>query len=491
MADQMEEFEGPERRRSAATSASRRRIRASRTRKADSARAARTSICPEARRKIASSVGTQPFLPFDDEAEPARDSQPLPAAARRKPLASRAEPAPDVPREPPASSIALARRLRRALRSTKRSSSPRPSPSGIRSSNASRGRVTASCSCGSRPSARSRSRSSESELAREGRKLLSRAQALALVEQACGECFERGSYFGALKDRPGFHRAIQNALDELRAAGVSPDDLPARGVRRSAQAAGAPAIPARVRDGARGDGLDRPRGGPEARGREIRARRRSAERPHARLSPVPDGLDLHSVERRFVDALGGRASDPRQRTARTRWSVRVAGCPFRSRARRRERDPSRLPRNPLLRKSLRRGGGPLHRCLDLSGARASSSRRSTGFPCTFREWRSPRVTRGPGRAALAFLAGSAAASRRRFSDEALASGDFGPGAASRDRFRSPSRAVRPRRGNRMGSRAPSARARPARRRDRFAEPAPGGRGRPTSARLAKSGGSGG
>ncbi|HEY1434938.1 MAG TPA: PD-(D/E)XK nuclease family protein, partial [Thermoanaerobaculia bacterium] len=65
------------------------------------------------------------------------------------------------------------------------------------------------------------------ELAREGLRLLSRAQALALVEQACGEFLTPESYFGQLRDRPGFHRALQRTFDEIRAAGLSPDALPA------------------------------------------------------------------------------------------------------------------------------------------------------------------------------------------------------------------------------------------------------------------------
>src|SRR5258706_8913047 len=65
------------------------------------------------------------------------------------------------------------------------------------------------------------------DLAREGVRLLSRAQALALVERACGEYLTAKSYFGQLRDRPGFHRALQRTFDEIRPAGLSPDALPA------------------------------------------------------------------------------------------------------------------------------------------------------------------------------------------------------------------------------------------------------------------------
>jgi ATP-dependent helicase/nuclease subunit B len=63
-------------------------------------------------------------------------------------------------------------------------------------------------------------------LADEGLTLLSRAQALAFVEQACAEALGQTSYFGELALRPGLHRAIQSAFDELRSAGISPSDLP-------------------------------------------------------------------------------------------------------------------------------------------------------------------------------------------------------------------------------------------------------------------------
>ena len=63
-------------------------------------------------------------------------------------------------------------------------------------------------------------------IAREGLTLLSRAQALALIEQASAETLAGSPYFGALAARPGLHRAIQNTFDELRSAGISPQALP-------------------------------------------------------------------------------------------------------------------------------------------------------------------------------------------------------------------------------------------------------------------------
>ncbi|HSD72703.1 MAG TPA: hypothetical protein VLE54_07925, partial [Thermoanaerobaculia bacterium] len=65
-----------------------------------------------------------------------------------------------------------------------------------------------------------------SSIADEGLTLLSRAQALALIEQACAETLTGSAYFGELAARPGLHRAIQNTFDELKSAGISPDALP-------------------------------------------------------------------------------------------------------------------------------------------------------------------------------------------------------------------------------------------------------------------------
>ena len=63
-------------------------------------------------------------------------------------------------------------------------------------------------------------------LAADGRRLLSRAQLLAVVESACDEVLKADSYFGKLRERVGLHRALHRTLDELRRAGVAPGTLP-------------------------------------------------------------------------------------------------------------------------------------------------------------------------------------------------------------------------------------------------------------------------
>jgi RecB family exonuclease len=62
-------------------------------------------------------------------------------------------------------------------------------------------------------------------IAREGLTVLSRAQALSLVERACDRALGDSSYFSAIADRPGFHRAMQRSLDDLRFAGLSAVEL--------------------------------------------------------------------------------------------------------------------------------------------------------------------------------------------------------------------------------------------------------------------------
>src|SRR5436305_7249750 len=63
------------------------------------------------------------------------------------------------------------------------------------------------------------------DLAREGVTVLSRAQALALIERACDKVLDSESYFAALADRPGLHRAIQTSIDDLRHAGIDPSKI--------------------------------------------------------------------------------------------------------------------------------------------------------------------------------------------------------------------------------------------------------------------------
>ena len=62
-------------------------------------------------------------------------------------------------------------------------------------------------------------------LASDGVTVLSRAQALALVERVCDRVLDSSTYFAALADRPGLHRAIQKSIEDLGHAGLEPSDV--------------------------------------------------------------------------------------------------------------------------------------------------------------------------------------------------------------------------------------------------------------------------
>ena len=73
-------------------------------------------------------------------------------------------------------------------------------------------------------------------IAAEGLTVVSRAQALSLIERACDRVLGSSSYFAALADRPGLHRAIQKSLEDLRHAGVSASSLRGRDFEDAAKA---------------------------------------------------------------------------------------------------------------------------------------------------------------------------------------------------------------------------------------------------------------
>ena len=300
---------------------------------------------------------------------------------------------------PPAAGLdRLARpRLRASARSRRRSSSPRPSRSATP--------LVERLAREGHPWMNLRVETARTlaldlvgaELAREGLRLLSRAQALALVEQACAEFLTPGSYFGQLRDRPGFHRALQRTFEEIRAAGLSAGGPAARGVRGPPQAAGAP-------------------------GRPLPLRRRPRERPLHRLgrgAPAGGrGGGAGPARRRFYLRPGGRGPDRRRARARRKGRRRPARDPrdgaaraldrrgiagaARARRRRGERDPRGLsphPRRTGSRSTRSRSSTPIPAPIPRS--RGSSSREHE-VPCTFASGVAAPFTH-PGQAALAFL----------------------------------------------------------------------------------------
>lgn len=141
-------------------------------------------------------------------------------------------------------------------------------------------------------------------LAAEGRRLLSRAQLLSVVESACDEVLGPASYFGALRRSVGLHRALHRTLDELRRARVTPAELgsaafddPRKGAELAALAKAYEALLARHGASDAAEVLQRAiavcAGG-----------RRLAAAAHLLR---PSGLELAPLEEAFLEAWAGVA----------------------------------------------------------------------------------------------------------------------------------------------------------------------------------------
>ncbi len=139
-------------------------------------------------------------------------------------------------------------------------------------------------------------------LAASGRVTLSRAQLLALVEDACDQVLKPDSYFGALRERPGLHRALQSTLNEIRRAGLTPEDLPSEALEDPRKAREMKAIGRSYRDaletGKFADPLDV----------LAAATRMLGEDESLKLEPGvhvlrPEGLELSTLEAAFLAAL--------------------------------------------------------------------------------------------------------------------------------------------------------------------------------------------
>jgi ATP-dependent helicase/nuclease subunit B len=255
------------------------------------------------------------------------------------------------------------------------------------------------------------------ELAREGRRLLSRAQALALVEQACAEAIGPDSYFGALRERPGLHHALQRTLEELRAAGIEASAIPASAFADPRKAREIRAIleryAAALEKGKYVDSL------------EVLRRAAASELP-AGPTPVryllPEDTDLSELERRLLERLAGDRLRMLPVDAPSSWTAQAAGA----------RLLRAIGEENEIREAFRRilaEGIPfddaeiLHTDDAVYPALVWELAREHDIPCTFGGGTAVTYSR-PGQAAIAFLdwiAEGFAAERLR---EALASGSL-------------------------------------------------------------------
>jgi ATP-dependent helicase/nuclease subunit B len=138
-------------------------------------------------------------------------------------------------------------------------------------------------------------------IAEEGLTLLSRAQALALIEQACAETLAPASYFGELAARPGLHRAIQTTFDELRSAGISPAALPETAFGDPRKVLELKSVLAVYEAAlARGKFVDRP----EVLRRAVKDLRESPRSPNS-LYLLAGRFELSAAERELVDRISG------------------------------------------------------------------------------------------------------------------------------------------------------------------------------------------
>ncbi len=144
------------------------------------------------------------------------------------------------------------------------------------------------------------------DLAERGLTVLSRAQALAIIERACDRVLGDSSYFAALLGRPGLYRAIQRSVDDLRHAGVSPEALPKRAFEDERKARDLALIIRAYEEELR-DRKFVDRFGVISRAIELAEERVWSSDA---LWFVADDIELSNTERKLLDAVGGQAILP-------------------------------------------------------------------------------------------------------------------------------------------------------------------------------------
>ena len=208
------------------------------------------------------------------------------------------------------------------------------------------------------------------DLAREGLRLLSRAQALALVEQACAEFLKPRSYFGQLRDRPGFHRALQRTFEEIRAAGLSAAALPPGAFDDPRKLQELKGILARYdADLAKGRFID---------SAAVLRRAVAAAKPDpgAPVYLVPEDADLTAVERALLETIAAGRLETLAAEPAESWTAGGARATL-VRAIGEENEIRRVFREVLdERDPLRRRRDPLHRSVHVSRARLGARPRA-------------------------------------------------------------------------------------------------------------------
>jgi RecB family exonuclease len=251
-------------------------------------------------------------------------------------------------------------------------------------------------------------------LAREGLRLLSRAQALALVEQACAQALGPRSYFGALRERTGLHRAIQRTLDELRAAGIGPGRLPTAAFTDRRKAAELRRVLAGYDDAlAKNSFVD-------SLGVLTRAAAMDPPSDASVLFLLPSDAELSELERLVLERLAGDRLRSLSVDEPASWTARASSAEL-VRAIGEENEIREVFRRCLAGQVPFDDVEILHTDERVYPALAWELSREHGIPCTFSRGVPVTYSR-PGQAALAFLAWIAegfAADRLR---EALASG---------------------------------------------------------------------
>ena len=255
------------------------------------------------------------------------------------------------------------------------------------------------------------------DLAKEGLRLVSRAQALAHIEQACGESLSPDSYFGNLRDRPGFHRALQRTFDELRAAGISPESLPAGAFadRRKRDELGR-TFSRYVAALAAGHSVDRA----EVLRRAVAAS--GSRRADGPVYLLPQGLELSAVERSLLGNLAGARLVHLPVEPASEWEV-VAKRASLFRATGEENEIREIFRRVLVAGVAFDDVEIVHTDASTYPSLVWELSREHGIPCTFSGGVAVTFTR-PGQAALAFLDWIAQGFAAEILRQALSSGNL-------------------------------------------------------------------